>query len=83
MKCVCGAVERTREIKIERITGGESKRKKPRHRQQRGRMRRGKGNKEEERTIPCAHDGTKMQSPGINEEETRSCWSKFSRRGWE
>lgn len=37
---------------------------------------------EEERTIPCAHDGTKMQSPGINE-ETRSCWSKFSRRGWE
>lgn len=40
-------------------------------------------NKEEERTIPCAHDGTKMQSPGINEEETRSCWSKFSRRGWE
>lgn len=38
---MCGAVERTREIKIERITGGESKRKKPRHRQQRGRMRRG------------------------------------------
>ena len=21
-----------------------------------------------------------MQSPGINEEETRSCWSKFTKR---
>lgn len=38
------------------VAGGESRRK----------MRYG-----EERTIPCAHDGTKMQSPGINEENPK------------
>lgn len=67
--------ERGRETKTdEEISEGSRRRKREEN-------ARGEGERGE--TIPCAHDGTKMQSPGINEEETRSCWSKFSRRGWE
>lgn len=41
-------------------------------------MQRDRERKREGEAAPRArvHDGTKVQSPGINEEETRSCWSK-------
>jgi len=76
LKCMAVASERSkREGERSRRGAGDESRRKTRWEEE-------EEEKEEERTIPCAHDGTKMQSPGINE-ETRSCWSKFSRRGWE